>query len=243
MSAELSRHATSLLSPFVIDDQCDALQAAAALLDCYQKLATTGRHLLAPLLHDATPKQWQHYPIDDVIDTSSGFQYFYHSHSPEDRPEAGEHGHFHLFARLDNAALAIDPVREQRFLEALASAPACGNVASLLCIGLDAKGVPTSLFTVNRWVTGGHLLSADATMDLLTTFHVDTPGLAPLNQWLSAMLGLFRPQLLDLLQQRDQHLQAWAERTRDGVDLLDDESLEVLSATAIDVDQQLAQLA
>jgi len=77
-----------------------ALAAAGrGLLETYAGLAERGEHLLGRLLAGQAPRQWAHYPEDDAIDQSSGYQWFYHSHSPEDRPGATEHGHVHLFAR------------------------------------------------------------------------------------------------------------------------------------------------
>ncbi len=73
--------------------------AAEDLLACYLDLAADGSHLLAEILDDDMPRQWAHYPDDDVIDRASGYQFFYHSHSPEDRDSATEHGHFHLYSR------------------------------------------------------------------------------------------------------------------------------------------------
>jgi hypothetical protein len=39
----------------------------------------------------------------------------------------------------------------------------------LIAIGLDARGLPVSLFTVNRWVTGGHWLDTPTTLRWLQT--------------------------------------------------------------------------
>lgn len=216
------------------------LSAAQALLACYGQLAERREHLLAPLLGGAAPVQWAHYPDDDVIDTISGYQYFYHSHSPEDRPDSTDHGHFHLFARVDSGVHVLDAERETHFLASLAAQAGSGNTASLLCIGLDAKGVPRSLFTVNRWVTGDHLLSADATLALLRDFCISNTGADTINTWLAAMIGLFWPQIVALLQARDSELAA---RRTDGVDLLDDAAVELLSSVQIDIDHQIGLLA
>lgn len=216
------------------------LQSAESLLGCYTQLAEAQQHLLGPLLKGAKPRQWAHYPDDDVIDADTGFQYFYHSHSPDDRPDLVEHGHFHLFARLDASRRVIDVAGETQFLSRLRAAPAPdGKTASLLCIGLDPKGVPRSLFTVNRWVTGDHLLSADATLALLREFRITAGETALINTWLAAMIGLFWPQIVELLHQRDRKLGALAVVRPDGGDLLDDASIELLSSVQIDIDHQI----
>ncbi|MES2295487.1 MAG: hypothetical protein V4582_00525 [Pseudomonadota bacterium] len=213
---------------------------AERVIACYMALASAQQHLLDPLLAGATPVQWAHYPDDDVVDEACGYQYFYHSHSPQDRPHASDHGHFHLFARSAAHLDKIDPAHEARFLRGIKAAPAVdAKTAALLCIGLDAKGVPISLFTVNRWVTGDHLLSADATLALLDEFRLNDSGPASINAWLKAMIGLFWPQIVDLVRRRDRQLAALCASGKHGGDILDDPGIELLSNLDIDIDQQL----
>lgn len=217
------------------------LAAAENLIECYQELATDAHHLLQGLLHGELPGQWTHYPEDDVIDRSSGYQYFYHSHAPEDRENSAEHGHFHLFARLDGEAHAIDAAAEQAFLHGIQGDAASGNTANLLCISLDARGVPTSLFTVNRWVTGDQFLSGPATLALLRGFTLQTEEHQLVNRWLKALVQLFWPQIETLMHQRDQallHLIAEGKAQP----LFDNPMVEVLSECTIDIDQQIGLL-
>ncbi len=215
--------------------------AAENLIECYQELAQDARHLLQDFLHGERPRQWAHYPEDDVIDRASGYQYFYHSHAPEDRENSAEHGHFHLFARLDGAQHGIDAAAEQAFLQGIAADAATGNTAHLLCISLNARGVPTSLFTVNRWVTGDQFLSGAATLALLRGFTLQTEAHALVNRWLKALLQLFWPQIETLLQQRDQALLRLIAEGK-AQPLFDNPMVEVLSECAIDIDQQIGLL-
>ena len=221
-------------------DQEVMRQSANNLLSCYEYLSETNQHLLFPVLGTKTPRQWEHYPEDDVIDRSAGYQYFYHSHSPEDRKNE-EHGHFHLFARLDSDKHEIEANTETKFLDKLKSEPVRqSNKVNLLCISLDAKGLPISMSTVNRWVTSDHLLSWNSTLTLLKGFHISTPGYETVNQWLEAILGLFLPEIVDMLVQRDLKLAALAESNNYQSDLLDDKNIELLSETGIDIDQKIA---
>jgi len=222
----------------------EAMQRSAiSLLGCYEHLSINKQHLLFPLLGNAAPKQWVHYPEDDVIDHSTGYQYFYHSHSPEDRQDSPEHGHFHLFARMDGEKHDIDANTEARFLDSLKSAPdRVSTNANLLCISLDAKGVPMSMFTVNRWVTEDNLLSASTTLALLKGFRMATPGFKIVNQWLEAILGLFWLEIVDLLVQRDLKLAALASKRHPSDGLLEDKNIELLSETVIDIDYKIALL-
>ncbi|WP_449391272.1 DUF6969 family protein [Eoetvoesiella caeni] len=223
--------------------QISSMQSAAeALLACYAELAADKSHLLSEILHDNVPRQWAHYPDDDVIDRTNGYQFFYHSHSPDDRDATGEHGHFHVFARQDVHGDAIDPGTEQDFLMQLnGEQPAHANTIHLLCVSLNAKGVPNTLFTVNRWVTGDHFVSAATTLRLLSSFTVQARNGIKVSKWLTALLATFRPQVEHLLIERDATLLGLASG-RNGVGLLEDESVELLSSVPIDIDQQVAWL-
>ncbi|MEX1315721.1 MAG: hypothetical protein AB1Z22_01185 [Synechococcaceae cyanobacterium] len=79
----------------------------------------------------------RHYPGDDWRDPLSGGQACYHCHRPGE-----EHGHLHLFMPGQPGA----------------------ELTHLLGIGLDPRGLPLSLFTVNRWVAN------DTWQPAMTTF-------------------------------------------------------------------------
>lgn len=211
-----------------------ARAAGARLLETYARLARRGEHLLGGLLAGQAPRQWRHYPDDDAIDQASGFQWFYHSHSPQDRPGSPEHGHIHLFARRKLWARRLGTARELTF-SALADAPVEPvNTRHLLGIGFDAKGVATSLFTVNSWVTGDLMLSAPGTAALLDRLSLDT-GHKDVDAVIECVVRLCRTEIRTLLQARDALLLS---QRRPG--LLRDEGLEVLSEVTIDLDRKLA---
>jgi len=208
--------------------------AGLRLLETYAGLAQRGEHLLGQLLGGDLPRQWRHYPENDAIDQGSGFQWFYHSHSPEDRPGAFEHGHIHLFARrrlwsrrlrsaheIEFASLADDPARQL-------------STRHLITIGLNAKGIPISLFTVNSWVTGDLMLSASNTALMLEQMTLAT-GNEDVDAVIECVVRLYKKEIQDLLVRRDALLY---QRRSPG--LLCDESLEVLSEIAINVDRKIA---
>lgn len=215
--------------------------AAESLLQCYVELSATGTHVLAEILDGSSPRQWDHYPHDDVVDAVSGYQFFYHSHSPGDRDALMEHGHLHVFARTDVHAKAIESDTETDFLSQLGEEPADARTINLLCVALDAKGLPNRLFTVNRWVTGDHLASAAATRRLVVGFHVRSERYRLITNWLQAFLHLFQPQVEQLLIERDRRLLELAS-DRISAGLLEDESVEILSSIDIDIDRQIQSL-
>lgn len=215
-----------------ISGGCDRA-AGLRLLETYASLAEQGAHLFGDLLGGQMPKQWSHYPEDDAIDQSSGFHWFYHSHSPEDRPGASEHGHIHLFARRKLWARRLRSTREIEFAKLTGEPAATENTRHLLTIGFDAKGIPTTLFTANSWVTGDRMLSAGLTAELLATLNLDT-GNEPIDAVIESLVRLYRDEIRELLNQRDKVLFAWQ-----GDCVLSDEKLELLSEIPISVDAKL----
>lgn len=215
----------------------DALAATGLrLLETYAGLAERGEHLLGRLLAGHAPRQWAHYPEDDAIDHISGYQWFYHSHSPEDRPGAVEHGHIHLFARRVLWSRRLYSRSERAFAALCGNPSATPTTRHLLTIGLDAKGLPISLFTVNSWVTGDLMLGADLTLELLAAMTLDT-GYPEFDAVIESVVRLCAPELLVLMQRRDDAL-----RAHRAPDKLHDETLELLSEIRIDLDAKLAAL-
>jgi len=208
--------------------------AVLRLLETYSNLAQRGEHLFGSLLGGQTPRQWSHYPEDDAIDQGRGFQWFYHSHSPKDRPGSAEHGHIHLFARRKLWSRRLRSVRELKFAELAEGADPRVNTRHLLTIGFDAKGIPKTLFTVNSWVTGDLMLSASNTALLLDQMTLDT-GNEDVDTVIECVVKLYKDEIRDLLLRRDSLLY---QKRAPGI--LGDECLEVLSDIAINVDQKLA---
>ena len=208
--------------------------ASLHLLEIYANLAQRGAHLLASLLAGQPPRQWVHYPEDDAIDSESGFQWFYHSHAPEDRTGSDEHGHVHLFAQKKLWSRRLRSAREIQFATLEGGLEGGANTRHLLSIGFDAKGLPNSLFTVNSWVTGDLMLSASTTANLLDRLSLST-GNADVDAVVTSVVSLYRKEIRVLLDARDKQLFGYQ-----GEKVLTDTSLEVLSALVIHIDEKLA---
>lgn len=208
--------------------------AALRLLATYTGLAEHGEHLLGRLLADHAPLQWAHYPEEDAIDRSSGYQWFYHSHSPEDRPGGVEHGHVHLFARRSLWGRRLHSRSERAF------AALCGNpcpspmTRHLLIIGFGKTGLPISLSTVNSWVTGDLMLGVDLSLELLSSIKLDT-GHPEIDAVIESVVQLCELELRELMRRRDVAL-----RSHPAADKLQDEALELLSEVSIDLDAKLS---
>jgi hypothetical protein len=199
------------------------LDAAQSSLDAFD--AATRRHgsLLRCWVDDDLPTALEHYPFDDAIDRASGSQYFYHCH----RPQAGEHGHLHLFVRTDRRG----HWRRRG-----------GGLTHLIALGLDARGLPLAFFTVNRWVTGGAWFPAPRTLALIDRFAMTPRGRYALgHRWLSAFVRFYRPAIAAALAQRDRRV-AQLTRRRPWEKVARDQRIEVLSTVPIDWARDLEAL-
>lgn len=208
-------------------------EAGQRLLQTYAALAARGAHLLGHVLGGQAPRQWDHYPEHDAIDHASGYQWFYHSHHPEDRAGAAEHGHIHLFARQPLWSRRLHSRNERAFADLCGYPEARPATRHLLGVSFDAKGLPVSLFTVNSWVTGDLMLSADLTLDLLDRMALDT-GYPEVDAVLETVVRLCGPELRELMHRRDAAL-----RAHPGPGKLQDEALELLAEMPIDLDSKL----
>ena len=213
-----------------------ARAAGQRLIEIYTALARRNDHLFGSLLAQQLPRQWAHYPENDAIDAEAGFQWFYHSHAPEDRVNSSEHGHIHLFARKDLWSGYVHSASEIKFDKFFDKSNGDASTRHLLCIGFDAKGVPANLFTVNSWVTGDRMLSAQVTVELLKQISLCT-GNADVDGVVESIVHLYLKEIRVLLQARDAQLSCFQSN-----DVLADESLEILSRVDIDVDKKLASL-
>lgn len=213
----------------------DALRHRAAedILALYQNLAARGAHLLEGALAGEAPQAWAHYPVDDARDDHHGYQWFYHSHSVTDRPGGVEHGHLHVFARQPALRDCLKPSEERAWRKAISADGRRAKTRHLFCIGLDARGLPNSLFTVNSWVTGDVLPSSNGAMRLINGLQLHT-GFTDIDRLIMALAKLCAPQLAELIAERDSTLLARAAR---GGGVLDDEMFEILSERRLDLDQ------
>lgn len=238
-------------------------ESGRALIDCARAMAAAGTSPLGAALDGASPiYEWRHYPEGDVYDPQSHAQYFYHAHPAGERPplEGGdEHGHFHTFLRARGMPPGVSPLVMPEFAVAnnpaapkaplVPSAPqtAEGEAADpwshLVAIAMDASGAPLRFFTTNRWVTGETWYPAADVARMLDRFVPGAAGTTTLlDRWIAAMLGLYKPQLCELVAKRDAAVMDWRRRRRAKVHVLDDRRLEVTSVLAIDIEAQIGQI-
>jgi len=212
--------------------------AGAEALQCMHALEKTGDNLVGELLRGVDRfYEWNHYPEGDVYDNESHSQYYYHAHPQEERP--GEHGHFHTFLRPKGMPAGIRPAEIGG-----TGAPSGDNdaLSHIVAISMDARGDPTALFTTNRWVTGETWYAAEDVIRMLDRFRIDQARPSwPVNRWITAMLRLFRPQIVDLLRRRDDAIASWKLGHIDS-NVLDDRRLEITSQIAISIQEQIRRI-
>ncbi len=206
---------------------------------------------MAAALGEAGPGAvMRHYPPGDVCDPRSHAQYFYHAHPP-DPAGPHEHGHFHTFLRARGMPAGVRPLVLPEL--AIAGTPAAPDAPSapegqdgdtwshLVAIAMDAGGTPLRLFTTNRWVTGETWHRAADVIAMLDRFVIAPAGPAPLlNRWITAMIGLFRPEIATLLELRDKTVMDWRMRRRGKVHVFEHRKLEITSALDIDLARHLS---
>ncbi|MFQ5533206.1 MAG: hypothetical protein ACE5EM_00080 [Sphingomonadales bacterium] len=210
--------------------------AGEEVFECQRVLGKTSSNAVAELLAgQGMFYEHNHYPKGDVYDQDTHSQYYYHAH----RGMNGEHGHLHTFLRgkgmpADIKPAAIDTVSERPLGDEALS--------HLIGISMDAHGLPMGMFTTNRWVTDETWYAAEDVVRMVDIFLVDHtfPNWA-VNRWLNALFRLFKPQIQQLIRERDERIAQWQEAHPDR-DAFEDRDLEIVSTTPISVVDQFARI-
>ncbi len=218
-------------------EQLERMAAAGQqVVEIYRVLAKTGDNVVGELLRGYdTFFEWDHYPKGDVYDRETHSQYYYHAHAADQR-FPGEHGHFHTFVRPKGMPPGIKPADIPG-----RPVPKDPNdeLSHLIAVAMTPAGFPFRLFSTNRWVTGESWYRAEDVAVLLDCFDIDHARPSwPTNRWISALLALFRPQIVELLQHRDRAVEGWA-KEHPGADVFEDRDLEITSYMEISVEDQV----
>ncbi len=218
-------------------EQLESMAAAGEeALEVHRVLAKTGDNVVGELLRGhGTFYEWDHYPPGDVYDAETHSQYYYHAHAADQRFE-GEHGHFHTFLRPKGMPEGVEPAAVDDYRP-----PEDPNdaLSHLIAIAMDKQGLPFRLFTVNRWVTAETWYRAVDVERMLERFAVGHARPSwPTNRWITAMLHLFRPQIIELLRARDRSIEVWR-RKHPERNVFEDRELEVTSYADISLEDQV----
>ncbi|MCH9614737.1 MAG: hypothetical protein SP1CHLAM54_12960 [Chlamydiia bacterium] len=122
-------------------------------------------------------RRMTHLPIGDVVDKDSRSHYYYHVNRGE------EFGHFHLYYDVP--------------------AKTSGSV-HLVAVSTDHRGTPIRLFLPGKKNSGDRLCSYQELSKYLDKFHVNHAYPSWIcNQYLGAVVQLFYPQILMMVEERD----------------------------------------
>jgi hypothetical protein len=198
--------------------------AARASLDSFCRATQQHGSLIQSWVAGASVVALEHYPEGGVVDRSRGSQFFYHSHRADD----AEHGHLHLFwhATRSGQRRRLGPPGAAGSADWKRSAP-----SHLIAIGLDARGLPVSIFSVNHWVTDGHWFDAPTTLQMIRRFDVkDVPSHTDSCTWLTSFVRLYEPVIAQVLRRRDRRLRVQPCPQA----ALNDRRIEVVSTARVD---------
>ena len=216
----------------------EALESMAAageqVLECYRVLQKSGSNVVAEVLRGQGEfYEFDHYPRGDVYDPETHSQYFYHAH------REGEHGHFHTFLREEGMHEDCRPAEQS---EAPFMKERADTISHLIAISMNRAGFPISLFTTNRWITADNWYKADDVIEMLDRFEMDLASPSwPVNVWLTGMLRLFRPQIEELVRERDATVANW-QKEHPGVDAFEDRGCDITSVRKISVAAQIKRV-
>ena len=152
------------------------------------------------------------------MDKVSRTRFFYHAH-PVHGETFQEHGHFHLFHEDDS------------------------GFGHLVALSLSDMGLPLRWFCTNQWVTGESWRPATRWEHGLHDFRIQTNGrLSPVANWLSAMVQLYRDELVALLHLRDAVVKDKAGNDAEREALFNDRQIHVLCSEPIDLQSKVQSL-
>jgi hypothetical protein len=207
-------------------------RAAQDSLDSFGRAIRQHGSLIQSWVAGADVVALEHYPEGGVVDRRRGSQCFYHSHRAAD----AEHGHLHLFwhaTRTGRRRRLGTPGRPGRG-DWARTAP-----SHLIAIGLDARGLPVSLFSVNHWVADGHWFDADTTLGMVRRFELKgIAGHVDSSAWVTAFVRLYEPVIDRVLRARDRRIAAQPCPAA----ALGDRRIEVLSTARLDWLADLARI-
>lgn len=212
------------------------LAAGNELRECRRVLIKAGLNVVGEVLRGQGDfVEFEHYPNDDVFDTDTHAQYYYHAHRG-----APEHGHFHTFLRAGGMPLGVTPLPWPHASEPW---PAGTEALShLVAVSMDAWGEPVGLFATNRWVTGETWYPAESVISMLDRFEIDHAWPSwPTNRWLGALLRLYRPWIEGLIRHRDATIAA-AIHARPDSDVFEDRALEITGYLPVSPDALIEAL-
>ena len=196
-------------------------KAVESLVACLLEMAEAETNPVLQVIDLEIPLQEnKKYPVDLLQFNQLGWRAYYHCH-PASRAGnhrfKGEHGHFHIFVRLDN--VENEPERWSH----------------LVALAMDNMGQPIGWFTVNDWVTGETWIDSDILSIYLKSIPFDNTSIIQLvERWLLSLLAVSRDEVNNVLIERDKALKHKQLNFKDS-NIKQDKGIYFLSETPINL--------
>ncbi len=118
-----------------------------------------------------------------------------------------KHAHLHIFLR-DKTVSQNRRLSEQYALNGTDKHDS--KICHLFAISMDHYGIPIRLFTTSLSITGENWSTARDVFTKVERFQFDPAKPSwVVNRWVTAMLRLFRPQIREMLEERDTAVAKW----------------------------------
>ena len=203
--------------------------AVESLVACLVKMAEIETNPVLQVINPEIPLQEnKKYPADLLQFNQLGWRAYYHCH-PASRAGnhrfKGEHGHFHIYVRLDNVKDAPE------------------RWSHLVALAMDNMGQPLGWFTVNHWVTGETWIDSDMLSTYLKSIPYNNLSTTKLvEHWLLSLLAVSRDEVKNVLLQRDKVLKQKQLNT-DELTIKQDKGIYLLSEKPINLIKLLDKIA
>ena len=168
--------------------------AVDSLVACLLEMAELETNPVLQVIDTDIPlEENKKYPADLLQFSQLGWRAYYHCH-PASRAGnhrfKGEHGHFHIFVRLDDVKNESE------------------RWSHLVALSMDNMGQPLGWFTVNQWVTGETWIESDMLSTYLKSIPHDNTSITILvERWLLSLLAVSCDEVNSVLVERDKALE------------------------------------
>ena len=195
--------------------------AVESLVACLLEMA---EHETNPVLQVINPEfplqENKKYPDDLLQFNELGWRAYYHCHPASHAGNhcfKGEHGHFHIFVRLDE--VENEPERWSH----------------LVALAMDNMGQPIGWFTVNHWVAGETWIDSNILSTYLKSIPYNNSSITKLVEyWILSLLAASRDEVNSVLTERDKALKQ-KQLNVDELTVRQDKSIYLLSEAPINL--------
>lgn len=226
----IGKRSTVNLEKYTVKDLKNMVEAGLKVVEWHRFLVKNNVQLVKNLL----PRKEAFYQFD-LSPSSNAAGYESPSQLSCHALRTGKHAHFHIFLRdktipqnhRSTGRFAVNGTDQHN-----------GKICHLFAISMDPYGIPIRLFTTNLSITGENWRPARDILTKAERFQFDPAQPSwVVSRWVTAMLRLFRPQIREMLEERDRAVAKW-KRKRAGKYIFGNWELCFSSIKEISVEEQ-----